>query len=114
MIHAKSSPPADPVCLEISAATMKMPDPIMDPTTIIVPSNNPMARTNPPSLRATLDAVAGLISALSIIHHRDSQTSPFQQIHILPRTLTHIFRAQNIADDRHRIRSRLDHFGRSL
>jgi hypothetical protein len=65
MIHAKSNPPADPVCLEISAATIKIPDPIIDPTTIIVPSNNPMARTNPPSLRATLDAVVDLISAIS-------------------------------------------------
>src|ERR1700719_3526984 len=114
MIQANSNPPGDPVCREISAATIKIPDPIIDPTTIIVPSNNPMARTNPPSLRAALDDVAGLISALSIILHRDSQPSPFQQIYILPRPLNYIFRAQNIADDRDRIRSRLDHFGRSF
>jgi hypothetical protein len=31
----------------MSAATMKIPEPIIDPTTIIVPSNNPIARTNP-------------------------------------------------------------------
>ncbi len=28
---------------------MKMPDPIIEPTTIIVPSNKPMARTKPGS-----------------------------------------------------------------
>jgi len=28
---------------------MKMPEPIIEPTTIIVPSNNPMARMNPGS-----------------------------------------------------------------
>jgi hypothetical protein len=36
----------------MSAATMNMPEPIIDPTTIIVPSNSPMARTNPGSFIA--------------------------------------------------------------
>src|ERR1700733_2370951 len=41
-----SRPPAEPVCRVISAATMKTPEPIIDPTTNMVPSNNPSARTN--------------------------------------------------------------------
>src|SRR4029077_3790779 len=101
MIHANNRPPEEPVCRVMSAATMKIPDPIIDPTTIIVPSNNPMERTNPPSLRAPLDAVACLISALSIILRRDSRPSPLQQIYILPLAFTYISRAQNIADDCH-------------
>ena len=52
-IQVSSRPPADPVCLEISAATMKIPEPIIEPTTIMVPSNNPMARTNSCSVLAT-------------------------------------------------------------
>jgi hypothetical protein len=35
-IHAVSSKPGLAVCLAISAETMKMPDPIIDPTTTIV------------------------------------------------------------------------------
>src|SRR5580704_8287268 len=40
-IHVSSSPPADPVCRAMSAATMKIPDPIIEPTTIIVASYSP-------------------------------------------------------------------------
>ncbi len=113
MSQAVSNPPADPVCLAISAATIKIPDPIIDPTTIIVPSNSPMARTNPPSLRATRDEVVDF-NVGHIDHSSHHRISPLQQIHIFPRTFTHIFRAQDIADDRNRIRSRLEHLARSL
>jgi hypothetical protein len=43
---------------------MKMPDPIIDPTTIIVPSNRPMARTNPCSDLVSWDGIAMLDSAI--------------------------------------------------
>ena len=49
MIQATSKPPAEPVCREISADTMKIPEPIIDPTTIMVESNNPRPRTKPES-----------------------------------------------------------------
>src|SRR5436853_7923576 len=49
MIQAISSPPADPVCRAISAETMKMPDPIIEPTTIIVESKRPRPRMKPDS-----------------------------------------------------------------
>jgi hypothetical protein len=47
IIHVKSNPPAEPVCRAISAETIKIPDPIIDPATIIVESSSPSSRTNP-------------------------------------------------------------------
>ncbi len=41
MTQEASSQPALPSCRDISAETMKIPDPIMDPATIIVESNSP-------------------------------------------------------------------------
>src|SRR5262249_14355679 len=45
MIQTTSSHPGLPTCLEISAETIKMPDPIIAPATIIVESNRPSPRT---------------------------------------------------------------------
>jgi hypothetical protein len=39
--HTNMSHPAPPTFLTISALTMKIPEPIMDPATIIVASINP-------------------------------------------------------------------------
>jgi hypothetical protein len=44
MTHVASSQPAEPVCATMSAATMKMPEPIIDPATSIVPSQRPSSR----------------------------------------------------------------------
>ncbi len=57
MSHAVSSQPALPTCLAMSADTMKMPDPIIEPTTTIVASYRPSPRVNSVS-RAVGDAVA--------------------------------------------------------
>jgi hypothetical protein len=35
------SQPAEPTCLAISALTINIPEPIIDPTTSMVPSSNP-------------------------------------------------------------------------
>ena len=45
-IHVASSHPGLPTCLVISADTMKIPDPIIEPITIIVESANPRPRWN--------------------------------------------------------------------
>src|SRR5262249_60374996 len=45
--HTTRSQPGAPTCLEISAGTMKMPVPIIEPATIIVESSKPRPRTNP-------------------------------------------------------------------
>ena len=42
MSQTTSSQPADPVCRAMSAETMKMPEPIIAPATIMVESNRPM------------------------------------------------------------------------
>ena len=47
MTHAASKPPVDPALRAMSAETMKMPEPIIDPTTIVVESNKPKPRTKP-------------------------------------------------------------------
>ena len=45
-IQAMSSQPGLPTRRAMSAETMKMPEPIMDPTTTIVESNRPRPRVN--------------------------------------------------------------------
>jgi hypothetical protein len=44
--HATSSQPGLPSVLAISAETMKMPDPIIEPMTTAVASNRPRPRVN--------------------------------------------------------------------
>src|SRR5882757_2786102 len=44
--HATSSQPGLPMLRAISAETMKIPEPIMTPATIMVESNNPNPREN--------------------------------------------------------------------
>ena len=46
-IQVKSNPPAEPVYRAMSAATMKMPEPIIEPTTIIVASKRPIRAARP-------------------------------------------------------------------
>ena len=48
--HATSSQPGLPILRAISAETMKMPEPIMAPITIMVESKTPSSRTKPASL----------------------------------------------------------------
>src|SRR5258707_13151719 len=65
MIQVRSKPPAEPVWRVMSEATMKMPEPIIDPTTIMVPSKRPMARTKPRS-EAGLDCANGAAGLLGL------------------------------------------------
>src|ERR1041385_5437750 len=46
-IQTTSNQPGDPTRCAISPETIKMPDPIMDPATIIVESSKPSPRINP-------------------------------------------------------------------
>src|SRR5260370_1204766 len=45
--HARRSQPGAPLNRDDSAEVMKMPDPIIDPITIIVASTGPSTRTSP-------------------------------------------------------------------
>src|SRR5580692_4003095 len=60
MIHASRRPPVDPDFREMSAETMKMPEPIIDPTTMVVESKRPRPRTNPEESASAGVAVARL------------------------------------------------------
>src|ERR1700733_15087313 len=58
MIQASSRPPVDPESRAISAETMKMPEPIIEPTTMVVESNRPRPRTKPEDCASAGSAVA--------------------------------------------------------
>src|SRR5581483_6657573 len=45
--HARSSQPGAPLSRDVSADVIKIPDPIIDPITIMVASIGPSARTRP-------------------------------------------------------------------
>ena len=48
MSHTTSSQPGAPTWRAMSAETMKMPEPIIEPATTAVASHSPRPRTNPP------------------------------------------------------------------
>src|SRR5436305_896921 len=58
--HAASSHPAEPTCRAILAETMKMPEPIIDPVTIITESSRPSSRTNPWAPRSSRTEVSAI------------------------------------------------------
>ena len=59
--QATSSHAGDPTSRLIAAETIKMPDPIMEPATIMVESNSPSPRTKPVALSSGAVAVADMI-----------------------------------------------------
>src|SRR5215469_2989612 len=67
MIHATSNQPADPTCREISALTIKMPEPTMMPETIITESNSPSALRNSPVCAAPACDSKPCTSALNLL-----------------------------------------------
>src|SRR5882724_704003 len=69
--QARSSQPAEPTWRVMSAETMKMPEPIIDPATIIVESQVPSSRTKPVDLSSaaglTALAPAGPVSDMAVL-----------------------------------------------
>src|SRR5712664_4046672 len=109
--QVSNKPPGDPVCCAMSQATMKMPDPIIEPTTIIVPSNKPMARTKPCSDFALVSARGCVVSAIRRIASAGRRVvRGFEKFDILPRPLLRIGREEDITDDRHGVGARLNDF----
>src|SRR5260370_28496265 len=108
--QVSSSPTAEPVCRVMSAATMKMPEPIIDPTTIIVPSKRPMARTKPVScFVATGSWMVCVVSAIFGYLHGRRAIRLAQHVEVLPGTLARIPREQNVANHRHAVGTRVHH-----
>src|SRR5262245_41484543 len=61
--HATSSQPGEPTCRDISLETIKMPEPIIEPATIIVESSSPSPRTKPACLSSTPTATSDICSS---------------------------------------------------
>src|SRR5579885_2227904 len=95
IIHVSRRPAGEPVSRAISAATMKMPEPIIDP------SKSPMARTNPVSLFAAVSGTEMEASAIRLARPRRRIFYRAQNVNILARALRRVARAQNIADYDH-------------
>jgi hypothetical protein len=57
--QVSSSQPAEPVVRAISAETMKMPEPIIEPATIIVESSRPSSRRKPVAGGEAVDGEPG-------------------------------------------------------
>ncbi len=79
MIQAASNPPVDPALRAMSAETMKMPEPIIEPTTIVVESNKPRPRTKPEDSASAGGTVATLDFASDtglLLHPAGSEQSP--------------------------------------
>src|SRR5438132_7573521 len=58
--HAHSNHPGAPTCRLMSADTIKMPEPIIEPATIIVESSKPRPRTKPVALSVVVASEAGM------------------------------------------------------
>src|SRR6185503_18839812 len=75
--HAASSQPGLPMLRAMSAETMKIPEPIIDPTTTIVESYRPRPRWNSvsrvvaPAVADGLDITRSCIKMLQLIMNRD-------------------------------------------
>src|SRR5580693_2775153 len=113
--QVSSKPPGEPVCREMSAATMNIPEPIIDPTTIIVPSNNPIARTKPGSFLVVLWGSGWLVSAIRKVPQTAARVfRGFKCPDVLPRMLPWIGRAQNPTNYSNRVGARFDNRCRTL
>src|ERR1700730_699055 len=113
--QVRSRPPAEPVCRGMSAVTIKMPEPIIEPTTIIVPSNNPMARTKPGSWFAAPCETACVRSLMAPgVSDGGRMIGGCQYVNKLTRPLCRIGCEENIADDRDAVGARANDFGGSL
>src|SRR5262249_6567694 len=98
----------------MSPATMKIPEPIIDPTTIIVPSNNPMARTKPASLFTADSWMVAVVSAIRGSLGAQPSGRLAQQLHVLMSAARRIRGAENVAHHRNAICAGGNHLSRSL
>src|SRR5271156_4652831 len=69
-IQATSSQPALPICRDMSAETMKIPEPIITPTTTITESKRPRPRANVGSCGVAagrLEEVTGVLVVINVL-----------------------------------------------
>src|ERR1700691_2347695 len=93
----------------MSADTMKMPEPIIEPTTIIVESKRPRPCTSSPSWRME-DSIVGAVFAICLTRATRGLATGrprfFRHRQEFSCALGRIRRGREIADDRYRIRAR--------
>src|SRR5438445_2032149 len=75
--HTTKSHPGEPTCRAMSADTIKIPEPIMDPATIIVESKRPSPRTNLASSVVTFVASSAIGS---LYQRRDRFPSDYAKL----------------------------------
>src|ERR1700730_8773262 len=114
-IQVRRRPPAEPVFRVRSAATMKMPEPIMEATTIMVPSKSPMARTKPVSCFAAIGSgIVCVVSGILGFLNRRRAIGLAEYVEKLPGAVARTAREQNIANYRHAVGARFDDRFRSV
>src|SRR6185503_7248085 len=115
-IHATNNQPGEPTCRDISAETMKMPEPIIDPATIVVESRRPSPRTNPVLLSsATTAASAIMIPPMSVIESASVPASLIPEAQpLLPDTIPYQQGSGQLSDDRESLDRRMNNSGRRL
>src|SRR5438876_661238 len=96
MIQATNSQPGEPTCRDISAETRKMPEPIIEPATIVVESSSPRPRMNPVFLSSTAMAASAILSS----------SESYQCLYVVLKKQQKINKRQNQQNDRdHEARS---------
>src|SRR5712692_3410773 len=114
MTQAMSRPPAVPVCRAMSAETMKMPEPIIEPTTIIVASSRPSPFTSPLSAGLRWAAIVRGVSDISA----PPLTCPIRKLdgcfQKLTRSQGRFGGAEQIARHRHRVGAGAKHVAGAL
>src|SRR4030088_2217871 len=73
--HARSNQPGAPLSRDDSADVIKIPEPIIEPITIMVASIGPSARTKPDCRRLSILLLTARTGALSFCHIERSETS---------------------------------------
>src|SRR5579884_3451007 len=115
--HDSRKSPGEPTSRAISAATMKMPDPIIEPMTIVVQSSRPSPSTRPAAgarwaeLSAT---VAAMLPSLQRVNGPLSRGREYsaKRLEEFSRLRPDVLSSEKIMDHSYRIRSRFDNLRR--
>src|SRR5580704_4841004 len=105
-IHTVSSSPGLCTCPAISAETMKMPDPIIEPQTIMVESKRPSPFTSsvwPPATPALGTAASAIDAALRNLRATARASNFRRDAQVLGGAFSGLARSHQIADHRDRI-----------
>src|SRR5690242_7117429 len=123
MTHDSRKSPGEPTSRAISAATIKMPDPIIEPITIVVQSSSPSPLTSsadraPGPVADLFTTVAAMLPFLNFVIWPSRGGAPTfrrtsaERLQEFSRPRPDVLRGQQAMDHGHRIRSSFDDGGR--